>query len=311
MYDVIVVGGGAAGLTSAIYTTRRQLKTLVISEDIGGQTNMTPHIENYPGIVTISGPELMQVFYKQALHFGSEFVFSKVLALKKKKNSFILKTEKESFETRSVILACGLTHRGLNIENEKDFHGKGISFCATCDGPLFKGKNVVVVGDSFMAMDAAYYLSALAKHVTYIILNEKLLNRFDVGGSLKEKKNVTILPNAKIVGLKGDQTLTSISVLSNEQEKEIACNGLFIKIGLVTQTKWLSDLISLDSSGHILADDFGCTNVKGVFACGDICQGIYKQVVIASGMGAKAALSCYKFLQDKDTKQVLVDWTTH
>jgi len=174
IYEVIIVGAGPAGLSAAIYTTRRALKTLVISKDLGGQAALTNNIENYPGFNRVTGQDLMQKFYEQATLTGAEFNFTEVESLHKEGDVFILKTAKnETFQTKAVILAFGLTPRNLNVPGEKEFGGKGVAYCATCDGPLYKGKTVAVIGGGNSALDAAEFLSKIATKVY-------LLNRKDV-----------------------------------------------------------------------------------------------------------------------------------
>jgi len=307
IYDVIVIGGGPSGLTSAIYTTRRSLKTLVISKDIGGQASLTDDIENYPGFNHIGGIELMQKFQEQAKNSGAEFLFEEVIELKKEKEVFIIKTvDDKELKAKAIILAFGLTPRNLNVPGEKELTGRGVSYCATCDGPLYKEKEVVVVGGGNSALDAAEYLSRESKKVYLIHRRNKFTGEQVLIDQVKEKDNIELILNSEVKELKGGDRLESVVYNIGEERNELNVDGTFIEIGHVAKTDWVKNLVDLTERKEIKISIDCETKTPGLFAAGDITEITYKQVVISAGEGSKAALQAYKYLQG--TAGLVPDW---
>lgn len=298
-YDVVIVGAGPAGLTSAIYTSRRALSTLVVSKDIGGQLALTDDIENYPGFENIAGLELAQKSQQQAAKTGTEFLFEEVESLTKNKEGFILKAVSgKEVEGKVVILAFGLTPRSLGVPGEKELTGKGVSYCATCDGPLYKDKVVTVVGGGNSALDAAEYLSKLAKKVYLIHRRDTFRGEQVLVDQVKAAKNVEIIYNSNTQEIKGKDSVESLVYKTNDGEvNEIATDGVFIEIGHVAKTDWLGDMLELSERKEIKISRDCQTNVDGIFAAGDISDITYKQAVISAGEGAKAGLQAYRYLQ--------------
>ncbi len=309
IYEVIIIGAGPAGLTAAIYTTRRALKTLVISKDLGGQAALTNNIENYPGFNRVTGQDLMQKFYEQAMLTGAEFDFTEVETLSKTGDLFTLKTAKnQSFQAKAIILAFGLTPRNLNVPGEKEFGGKGVAYCATCDGPLYKAKTVAVIGGGNSALDAAEFLSKIAAKVY-------LLNRKDVfrGEEILLKKvqasaNIELIYNAESKEVIGDTKVNKLVYTQANTDKEIAVEGIFVEIGHLAKTDWVANLVELNERKEIKISLDCETKTPGLFAAGDITDISYKQAVISAGEGSKAALQAYKFLQGSENI-VLPDWS--
>jgi len=308
-YDLIIIGGGAAGLTAAIYASRRALKTLVISKEIGGQASSAFQIENYPGRELIGGSELMNDFKKQAEKFGTEFILEEVKEIKNQGNNFLLKTSQQQYFSRSLILAFGLTPRDLGVTGEKEFKNKGVSYCATCDAPLYKNKSVVVVGGGNSALDAAELLSKIANKVYLILRGDSFTGEKILQERVKEKKNIEILFNTEIEEIKGEKTVSAIKLKNNQtqKEKELACEGVFVEIGYITKTNIVEGLVELNERRQIKIDHDCETSYPGIFAAGDITDITYRQVIISAGEGAKAALQAYKYLQ-KAGKTIGVDW---
>ncbi len=312
-YDVVIVGGGAAGLTAAIYTSRRALKTLIISKDIGGQAALTNEIENYPGVGLIDGFDLMNRFLEDAKKFGAEFKSGEVKEIKKKgEGDFLVKTTVGDFKTAAVILAFGLTPRDLGVPGEEEFKGKGVSSCATCDGPLYKGKVVAVVGGGNSALDAAEYLSRIAKKVYLIHRRDQFRGDEILVERVKSKDNIELVLNSKVKEIKGEERVKSIVVVDvndESKEREIEVDGVFVEIGHVAKTKWLGDLVEYDERGQIKTNKNCETKTPGIFAAGDVTDIEYKQIIISGGEGAKAALQAYKYLQQtKGIKGAGIDW---
>ncbi|MFA5358728.1 MAG: FAD-dependent oxidoreductase [Patescibacteria group bacterium] len=309
-YDVVIVGGGPAGIVAAIYAARKQLNTVIITPDLGGQMAITNHIENYPGFENISGPELVNKFRLQVEKLGGKFIFDQVVGIEPVDSIFKVKTSGREFMTRTVVLAFGLTPRGLDVPGEEKFKGRGIAFCATCDAPLYKGKTVAVVGGGNSAMEAITELSKIATKVYATHRGDK----FSTADPVEVEKisgyaNVEVMLNSEITGFIGDKKLEKILVHNNKNEKpdfELAVDGVFLEIGYVTKTDWLKGFVDIDEKGHVLINEKAETSRPGVYAAGDVTNTTYKQIVISGGEGAKAALSAYKYLNN--SKTVTPDW---
>jgi len=297
-FDLIIIGGGPAGLTAGLYAVRTGLKVGVISKDIGGTTNSILMLENWPGF-TGSGSKLMKSFYDQLKGYeGVEFIMNDVEDVGKKGNGFVVKTKKETYESDSIILATGTERKKLNIPGEKEFVGKGVSYCVTCDAFFFKGKTAGVVGGSDCAAVSALALADLAKKVYIIYRGEKLRCEDINSKRLEEKENVEIVYNTIPKAIKGNEKVTSFVGVEKGKEREIELDGVFIEIGSVPLTKFTKSLgLKLDKSGYILTGEDMSTSVKGVFAAGDITHQKLKQVVVASGQGSIAAKSVYDYLK--------------
>jgi thioredoxin-disulfide reductase len=310
MYDVIIVGAGPAGLTAGIYTSRRNLKTLILSRDLGGQVTTTPYVENYPGFESIEGFKLMQLFEKQVKGFGVEIKYEEVIKIKPKKKTFIVETKKNKYESKTVILAFGKTPRNLNVPGEKEFSGKGISYCATCDGPLFKNKVVAVIGGGNSALDAAIMLSEIAKKV-YLIHRRDEFRGFEyLVEEVKKKKNVELVLSHVAVEFKGDKVLRSMIIESvkTKERKELKVNGVFIEIGSEVKTDFVKDLVKLDKNNHIIINNNCETSHPGIFAAGDVTNTPFKQIVVAAGEGAKAGLNVYNYIHGIKA-EIIADWS--
>lgn len=312
VYDTIIVGAGAAGLTAAIYTSRRTLKTLVISKDIGGQTATTSNIENYPSFEQVDGFELMTKFKKQAEKYGAIFVNGEVAGLEKNNDLFKVKTSTETYLAKTVILGFGLGHRQLGVPGEKKFKGRGVSYCATCDAPLFKNKTVAVVGGGNSALDAAELLSKIAKKVYLIHRRDNFTGEQILIERVSKTSNIEVVWQKQILEIKGNNKLTSILIGNfpdSKNPQELKLDGLFIEIGMFAKTDWLKNLLKVNERGEIIITPDCETSVSGIFAAGDITTITYKQIVISAGEGAKAALQAYRFLQSKkDAFSETGDW---
>ncbi len=299
-YDVIIVGGAAAGLTSALYTSRQGLKTLVITKDIGGQALLTDSIENYPGIMSISGNELMNKFKNQAEKYGTEFAYEEVKELKYAEQScFEIITNRASYETCALILAFGKTPRDLGVPGEEELKGKGVSYCAICDGPLFRGKEVAVIGAGNPALDAGIMLKGIAKKVIMVSRTEKPIGDSDMIDSLQSSSNVEFMSSVRVTGFSGDSKVRKMKVSQDHEstEKEVDVDGVFIEMGYTTRTEFLKGMIELNGLGEIIVNKDCTTSMPGIFAAGDITDIPFKQAVISAGMGSTAALSAYNYVQ--------------
>ncbi len=312
MYDVIVIGGGAAGLTSAIYTCRKRLKTLLVTLDVGGQTNLTEHIENYPGYTQKSGPGLMKTFEEQAKGFGTEFVFGKASKLEKKEKSFLLTlTNGEKYEAKTIILAYGKVPRTLGIPGEEKYLGRGVSTCATCDVPLFKRKNVAVIGGGNSAIEAAELATKFANKI-YLVHRRDVFRADEITvEKVKKSPRVEMVLFNVPAEIRGDKFLRHLIVedVNTKERRTLDVDGVFVEIGYIIDTDFVKHLVSINKEREIIVNDVGETSCPGIFACGDVTQVPYKQTVIAAGEGAKAGLSAYAYLQRMEGKPVVkLDW---
>ncbi len=310
LYDIIIIGAGPAGLTAGLYASRRTLKTLVLAKDLGGQAAITFDVENYPGLDLTDGLSLMQKFAKQAQKFGTEIKYGKVRKIKKEKNQFRVSTDKEEFLSKTLILAFGLMPSNLNVPGEQKFKGRGVSYCATCDGPLYKEKTVAVIGGGNSALDAAEYLAKIVAKLYLIHRRDQFRGEEIVVKRLKENPKVEMVLSSEILEIKGNQFVESIVVKNNghDEIKEIKVDGIFVEIGYVAKTEIVKDLVKLNRRGEIITDKDTVTSLPGVFACGDVTDCSYKQIVISAGEGAKAALQAYKYICLQNGQQILPDW---
>jgi len=296
VYDTIIIGGGPAGMAAAIYATRYKLSSLVIAHDFG-QISKAPCIENYPGVEKPSGMELITKFRDQAKEHGAEIKTSTITSIEKKEDLFELTAkEGEKYQAKTVILAMGAAHRRLHIENEDKFVGKGVSYCSTCDAPLFSGKKVAVVGGGDSAAVSALHIAGIASEVTLIYRGDALKAQPSLIHNIESKENIRVITNANVEELKGD-TFLSGAKLDNGEELEIS--GLFIEIGQIPSTDLARNAgIELDKSNYIQVNKAQMTNIPGVFAAGDITDASnnLKQILTAAAQGAVAANAAFKFI---------------
>ncbi len=299
-YDVIIVGGASAGLTSALYSSRQGLKTLVVTKDIGGQALLTDSIENYPGILSTGGFELMNSFKNQAEKYGAEFVFDEIKQINRNDDGYFeVSTSRSGYRSLAVILAFGKTPRDLGVPGEEEFKNKGVSYCSICDGPLYRDKTVAIAGVGMPAIDAGILMKDIASKVFLVFPSGDLVGDGNLVEQLKSSNRVEMLSHSEITEIKGDKRIRSIVVRNsgNSTEREIEVDGLFVEMGYVTKTEFLRDLLDLNKLGEIVTDKEGHTSVEGIFAAGDVTDIGFKQVVISAGAGAIAALSAYNYVQ--------------
>jgi len=311
IYDTIIIGAGPAGLTAAIYTARKRVKTLVVSKNLGGQTAITFDIENYPGFEHIDGYKLMKSFESQAKSSGAEFAFGDVYEIRKEKDVFAIMSNSHIYKSRTLVLAFGKTPRDLKVRGEEEFKGKGVSYCATCDAPLFNNKTVAVVGGGNSALESALMLAKIAKKIYLIHRRDEFRgDAITIERVMKNDKIETKL-NCIPVEIKGEKFVKSFitkNVKTNEQE-ELKLDGIFVEIGYEVKTEIVKGLVKLNQNNEIIANALCETSHPGIFAAGDVTNVPYKQIVIAAGEGAKAGMTAYNYLQKLDGKKIVIgDW---
>lgn len=313
-YDVIIIGGAAAGLTAALYSSRRTLKTLIITKALGGQLAMTPSIENYPSVRSSGGMELMQQFLAHAQEYGAEIAYESVNAIRKDGDIFYVQTNSGERTARAVILAFGMTPKNLDVPGEEKLQGRGVTYCATCDAPLFKGKPTAVVGGTYEALDAALLLAKLDSDVTLIHNKAGYPRHKALFEEVQANPKVTIRMSSEVVRITGESVVEEVVIRSAQDDGEggeetIPVKGVFIENGHKIDASWVGDMVELNKAGSIVVDQEQRTKTEGLFAAGDVTPQRDKQVIVSAGAGAVAALSAYHYLQKQAGKPVLrVDW---
>ena len=300
MYDIIIVGAGPAGLTASIYARRANKSVLVLeATTYGGQIINTLDIENYPAAPHISGFDFATKLYNQAKEQGAEIIFEKVLEIKDGDIKEV-KTKNNIYKSKALILATGSDNRKLDIDGEEELIGKGISYCATCDGNFYKNKDVAVVGGGNTALEDAIYLSDIAHKVYLIHRRDSFRGEDALVSQIESKSNVEIVYNSVVTKLNSDNTLNSIVVSDKKKnERIINVSGLFIAVGRIPENENFRKLINLDDNGYIIAGEDCHTNIPGIFACGDNRVKLLRQLVTAAGDGAVAATEAIKYINNK------------
>ena len=298
MYDIVIIGGGPAGMTAALYALRANKSVLILErENFGGQIANSPKVENYPTINEISGMDLSDRMFSQITDLGAEFELEDVENICKNGDIFDIKTNYGTYQARAVILANGVKHRTLGLPNEENLIGKGVYYCATCDGPLFKGKEVYLIGDANTAMTYALMLSDICTKVYMFTLFGGFFGDPILQDRVKSKANIEIMNNMNLIEYQGTEKLEGL-VFENTQTKEhfeFKTNNVFVSVGQKPDNEKFANIVELEK-GFILTDEDMKTKTPGVFACGDTRKKTIKQVVTACGDGAIAAMSAVKYL---------------
>ena len=292
MYDIIIIGAGPAGLSAAIYGARAMKKVLVLDgNNYGGQIINSSMVENYPGVLSTDGFNFVTTLYNQAKNFGAEFISQKVLEML---DNNTVKTSKDVYRGKVVIIATGLKQRKLGLYGEKELLGKGISYCATCDGNFYKDKCVAVIGSGATALEDALYLSNIAKHV--IIINRGLNFKSDelMKKNVEEKKNIEIIYEKSIMRLNGEEKLESITL---NDDITLNVDGLFIAIGYMPDNKIFKNFVDIDENGFIISDDTK-TKTKNIFVAGDTRRKQVRQLITATSDGAISATNAVNYLNN-------------
>ena len=301
MYDIIIIGAGPSGMTAGIYAKQARKNVLILEkESYGGQILKADKIKNYPGFTEISGFDFATKLYNQLKELNPNIKFEEVLEIKNYDNYKEVTTKKSSYKAKSIIIASGAQNRKLGLTNEDKLIGKGVSYCATCDGMFFKDKAVAITGGGNSAIDDALYLSDIAKEV-FVIYRQKDFRIDSLNLSkLKEKENVTFILNTNIVNINGKEKLESIILKNNDTDEETTLNidGLFIAIGHIPVSSMCNSLIDTDEKGYIISKEDCKTNIDGIFASGDIRIKDIRQLTTACSDGTIAALNACKYLRE-------------
>ncbi len=300
MYDVIIIGAGPAGITAGIYTARKKLKTLLLSKELSGQVTESWIVENYPGFFQISGQKLINKFFEHLKNYEIETKLGEEVIRVEKledKTFKVITQGGEIFLAKSLIIASGKIPRHLNIPDGISFIGKGISYCAVCDAPLYKNKIVAVVGSGNAGLEAILLLAKYAKKIYLLDCDTKIEADEILQEQIKKLPNLEIVFETSVLEVLGDERVKKLRVLKKGKEEFLEVDGLFVEIGSIPSTYFAKNLVQFNNFGEIVIDQENRTSVDGIFAAGDVTDIKYKQIVIACGEGAKAALSCYNYLQ--------------
>lgn len=299
-HELMIIGGGPAGMTAAVYAARKRIDVVMVSEDIGGQVSTTFGIENYPGFSYITGPELVEKFRDQMSQFEiEEHLGERVTRLSRSNKSFQALTDKgREITSRAVIIASGAQPRKLGVPGEDEFRGKGVSYCATCDAPLFADATVAVVGGGNSALSAAFELSRIANKVYLISRRQWRADEVPLMEAVKAATNIETIIGYVAEEIKGDKMVKGVTIKAREGEdrKSLLIDGIFVEIGLFPNSYFAKELVKTNERGEIIADCDGFTGVPGLFAAGDVTTVKDKQIVIASGQGATAVMSAFEYL---------------
>ena len=305
---VVIIGSGPAGLSAAIYTARALLKPVVITgTQLGGQISLTSEVENYPGLynpeATPTGPQMVEIMQKQAEHFGARLVYDEVTEVDFRSGPpFIVKTYGETFSADAVVVTAGASPKHLEVPGETEFTGRGVSYCGTCDGFFFRGKDVVVVGGGDSAMEESIFLTKFADKVTIIHRRDELR----AGPTLQKRafanEKINFVWDSVIEEIEGNGVVQSVKLrnVKTKEEKEMTTDGVFVFIGHYPNSKFLVGQVAMDEHGYVITDEFMRTSVTGVYAAGEIQDPHYRQIATSVGQGVAAAMQLERWLAEQD-----------
>ncbi len=305
--DVVIIGGGPAGLTAGIYTGRAQLNTVILERGLpGGQIAQTEEVENYPGFVeAISGAELSQRMVKQAEKFGAKIIMEEVLGVEKNNHGFLVKGYDQNYQAKAVIIATGTNPRKLGVPGEDEYYGRGVSTCATCDGFFYRGKEVVVVGGGDAAVEEAIFLTKFADKVTVIHRRDELRANKEAQKRAFANPKMNWVWNSVVEEILGeDDQVAGVRLrnIVNGELSELKADGVFVYIGHVPNTAYLANLVNLRDNGYVDVRDEIYTNVEGVFAAGDVADEVYRQLGTSIGAGTRAAMAAERWLAEHESQ---------
>ncbi|MFH1415673.1 MAG: FAD-dependent oxidoreductase [Elusimicrobiota bacterium] len=295
IYDLIILGAGPAGITAAVYAARKRMSTLIISKNVGGQTLLSSDIENYTGYQFITGAELVMKFREHLNQFDVELHEGEQVELVNKEDIIRVKTNKDEYQAKTLVLATGRVPRKLQVEGEDEYAGKGVTYCVTCDGPLFAGKDVAVIGGGNAALEAVLQMDKIAGRIYLVDIAPELRADPVMVEKAKQSEKVVIYNNASVEKIDGDRFVKRIKVKIDKKEEYLTVGGVFIEIGSVPAVGYIND-IKKNKSGEIFVNCQSQTSIPGIFAAGDVTDVYAKQIIVACGEGAKAALASFEYL---------------
>ena len=309
-YDVVVVGAGPGGLSAGIFIARQKTSCLVISKDLGGQLNLIPKLENYPGTMMSSGPLLAKTLENQFLVFGGEITYDTVEKIDEAESGLKIKTSRTEYLAKTVVLAPGKVPNSLGLSNESQFANKGVHYCTKCDAPFYQGRSTATVGVGGYLVESGILLSRMASKVYLIYKGAALGGDKDLIESIKKKENVELIPQSSVKSISGANSLQQITLLDNSgNEKTINVDGLFIEMGSKINLEFVKPLVAINQKGEIEVTEGGKTTHPAIFAAGDATNIPYKQIISACGDGAAAGLSAFNHVEKlKGKPGIRADW---
>ena len=309
-YEVIIIGGGPAGLSAGIFVARQKVACLLISKDLGGQLNLIPKLENYPGTIMSSGPLLAKTLENQFLMFGGEMIYDTVEMVDESESGLKVKTSRSEYVTKALVVAPGKVPNNLGVENESTFVNKGIHYCTKCDAPFYQGKTTAVTGVGAYLLESGILLSRMASKIYLIYKGGALGGDKEMIAAIEKKENIELVPQSSIKAISGGNNLQSITILDNSgKEKTVNVDGLFIEMGSKINLDFVKHLIKINTKNEIEISADGKTSHPAIFAAGDASSIPYKQIVAACSGGATAGLSAFNYVEKlKGKPGIRADW---
>ena len=309
-FEIVIVGAGPAGLSAGIYVARQNVSCLIISKDLGGQMNLIPRLENYPGAIMTSGQILAKTLETQYLSFKGEIVYDTVEKIDEFEGGFKIKTTRSEYRSKSVVLAPGKVPNMLGLENESDYFNKGIHYCTKCDAPFYQGRTTASVGVGSYLVESGLLLSRMASKMYLILKGSKLAGDKDLVATLENNKNIEIITQSSVKSISGDSALQQITLVdSTGTEKVLDVDALFIELGSKINLDYVKHLVKINTKGEIEIESGGMTSHPAIFAAGDATTIPYKQIIVACGDGSNAGLSAFNYLEKlKGKPGIRADW---
>jgi len=309
-FEIVIVGAGPAGLTAGIYVARQNVSCLIISKDLGGQMNLIPRLENYPGAIMTSGQILAKTLETQYLSFKGEIVYDTIEKIDEFEGGFKIKTTRSEYRSKSVVLAPGKVPNMLGLENESDYFNKGIHYCTKCDAPFYQGRTTASVGVGNYLLESGLLLSRMASKMYLILKGAKLAGDKDLVAAIENNKNIEIVTQSSVKAISGNSVLQQITIVdSSGAEKVLDVDALFIEMGSKINLDYVKHLVKINTKGEIEIESGGMTSHPAIFAAGDATTIPYKQIIVACGDGSNAGLSAFNYLEKlKGKPGVRADW---
>jgi len=309
-FEIVIVGAGPAGLSAGIYVARQNVSCLIISKDLGGQMNLIPRLENYPGAIMTSGQILAKTLETQYLSFKGEIVYDTVEKIDEFEGGFKIKTTRSEYSSKSVVLAPGKVPNMLGLENESDYFNKGIHYCTKCDAPFYQGRTTASVGVGNYLLESGLLLSRMASKMYLILRGAKLSGDKDLVAAIENNKNIEIVTQSSVKAISGNSVLQQITIVdSSGAEKILDVDALFIEMGSKINLDYVKHLVKINTKGEIEIESGGMTSHPAIFAAGDATTIPYKQIIVACGDGSNAGLSAFNYLEKlKGKPGVRADW---
>ncbi len=309
-FEIVIVGAGPAGLSAGIYVARQNVSCLIISKDLGGQMNLIPRLENYPGAIMTSGQILAKTLETQYLSFNGEIVYDTIEKIDESEGGFKIKTTRSEYAAKSVVLAPGKVPNMLGLENESDYFNKGIHYCTKCDAPFYQGRTTASVGVGNYLLESGLLLSRMASKMYLILKGARLAGDKDLVAAIENNKNIEIVTQSSVKAISGNSVLQQITIVdSSGAEKVLDVDALFIEMGSKINLDYVKHLVKINTKGEIEIESGGMTSHPAIFAAGDATTIPYKQIIVACGDGSNAGLSAFNYLEKlKGKPGVRADW---